>query len=208
MIKPPPTEPVEPISDERRAESLKQTLALHRKGGPFRVFAYGSLLWDPCFEFDHREPARLSGWVRRTCLWTVHARGSLEYPGLFYGLDAEPNGACDGAVFTLSVDHLDAGLDALWRREMYAGVYLPSWLDLETEAGVARALTFVVNRKHPQYTGPIDIKTAAQYIAVASGKFGSCVDYYVATNASLHDQGLTDPDLLALAKILDNSAKR
>jgi glutathione-specific gamma-glutamylcyclotransferase len=195
MIKPPPTNPVEPLSDEQRAESLERTLAMRPTGGPVRVFAYGSLLWDPCFEHEAKEAARLVGWVRRTCLWTVHARGSLECPGLFYGLDPEVNGMCEGAVYTLCEDQLDDGLNQLWRREMHAGVYQPGWFDLETDAGVVRALAFVVNRDHPQYTGLMDIETSAKFIAAAHGKFGSCADYFIATQTSLHAQGVEDEEL-------------
>lgn len=207
MIKPPPSAPVEPISDELRAESQTRTMATRPEGEPIRVFAYGSLLWDPCFAFKAKQPARLPGWVRRTCLWTVHARGSLECPGLFYGLDAEPDGACGGAVYTLSPDSLEDGLDRLWRREMHAGVYEPRWLDLVTEAGVTRALTFVVNRGHPQYTGALELGAAAQYIAAARGKFGSCADYYTATAAALRSEGLEDPELFALTKRVEALAR-
>ena len=208
MSNPPPTTPVEPISDARRTESLNQTMAAHTAGEPVRVFAYGSLLWDPCFRFDHRAPARLRGWVRRTCLWTVHARGSLAQPGLFYGLDAEPDGFCDGAVYTLSQDSLDQGLDQLWRREMHAAIYAPRWLTLETEQGPARALTFVVNRAHEQYAGDLDLETAADYIAKARGKFGSCAEYYAETVAALRAQGLEDADLFALLRQVEQRSSR
>jgi glutathione-specific gamma-glutamylcyclotransferase len=198
MINPPPTGAVEAIGDAKRAESLRETMAGHPAGQSVRVFAYGSLLWDPCFTFDAREPARLRGWTRRTCLWTVHARGSPEHPGLFYGLDAQPGGWCDGAVFTLSRKDLDESLEALWRREMHAAVYTPRWFDLDAAEGTVQALGFVVNRAHPQYAGGIDIETAARYIAAAHGKFGSCADYYAATVTSLRAEGLEDPDLAAL----------
>ena len=208
MSNPPPTAPAKPISDNRRIASLNQTMAAHTAGEPLWVFAYGSLLWDPCFQFDHRAPARLPGWVRRTCLWTVHARGSLAQPGLFYGLDTEPDGFCDGAVYTLSQESLDHGLDQLWRREMHAAVYVPRWLTLETEQGQARALTFVVNRAHEQYAGALDLETAADYIAKAWGKFGSCAEYYAATVAALRTQGLEDADLFALLQQVEQCSNR
>ena len=204
----PPTAAVEPISDERRIASLNQTMAAHTAGEPLRVFAYGSLLWDPCFKFDHRAAARLPGWVRRTCLWTIHARGSLARPGLFYGLDTEPDGFCDGAVYTLSQESLNQGLDQLWRREMHAAIYVPRWLTLETERGQARALTFVVNRAHEQYAGALDPETAADYIAKAWGKFGSCAEYYAATVAALRTQGLEDADLFALLRQVEQCSNR
>jgi cation transport protein ChaC len=176
-------------------------MAARSEDAPVRVFAYGSLLWDPCFAFGSKQPARLPGWVRRTCLWTVHARGSLGCPGLFYGLDAEPTGICDGAVYELSPDGLEEGLDRLWQREMHAGVYEPRWLDLDVNGGAdVRALAFVVNRAHAQYTGPMDLETAAAYIASARGKFGSCVDYYAATLVALESEGLEDADLRTLTQ--------
>lgn len=208
MITPPPTAPVEPISDARRTESLRATMAARPAGMPVRVFAYGSLLWDPCFAFTAKHRARLPGWVRRTCLWTVHARGSLDCPGLFFGLDAEPDGACDGAVYELAEDSLDTGLDQLWRREMHAAVYEPRWLETETDGRPVLALTFVVNRQHPQYTGAMDIEAAAAYIADAHGKFGSCADYYITTRASLREQQLHDPEIEALVARLEGLAPR
>jgi glutathione-specific gamma-glutamylcyclotransferase len=212
MINSPPTGAIEAIGDAKRAESLRETMAGRPAGQPVRVFAYGSLLWDPCFMFDARESARLRGWTRRTCLWTVHARGSPEHPGLFYGLDAEPDGWCDGAVFTLRQEGLDQSLDALWRREMHAAVYTPRWFDLDAAGGTIQALGFVVNRSHPQYAGDIDSDTAAKYIAEAYGKFGSCADYYAATVASLRAEGLEDPDLVALnsrvAMLLNANGRR
>jgi len=205
MINPPPNAPVEPISDEARAKSRAETMAARPAGDPVRVFAYGSLLWDPCFEVTIKRPARLPGWVRRTCLWTVHARGSLDSPGLFYGLDAEPDRACDGAVYELSSESLDEGLERLWRREMHAAIYTPRWLEVQMDGATTRALTFVVNRDHPQYAGPIDIKTAVRYITVARGKFGTCAEYYTATRASLRAEGFEDPEIEALVALVEVS---
>jgi cation transport protein ChaC len=206
MLTQPPSAPVEAMSEEARASSLERTMAARPEGEPVRVFAYGSLLWGPCFEFTSKNPARLPGWVRRTCLWTVHARGSLECPGLFYGLDSEPGRACDGAVYELSARSLDDGLERLWQREMHAGVYEPRWLDLETNGKITPALTFVVNRDHPQYTGPIDLETAARLISVARGKFGTCAEYYTATRASLGAEGFADPEIEALVALIDPPA--
>jgi len=123
-------------------------------------------------------------------------------------LDTEPNGFCNGAVYTLSQESLDQGLDQLWRREMHAAVYVPRWLTLETEQGQARALTFVVNRAHEQYAGVLDLETAADYIAKARGKFGSCADYYAATVAALRAQGLEDPELFTLFQQVEQDSSR
>ena len=208
MVTPPPPRLANPIGDAARSKSLAATLAARPDLGPIHVFAYGSLLWDPCFAFEHQEAARLRGWVRRTCLWTLSARGSPEQPGLFYGLDAEPEGICDGAVFQLSEDELADGLDRLWRREMHAAVYTPRWLGVETARGPVSAIGFVVNRDHGLYAGQIGIRDAAEIIAQAHGGFGSCADYYRATVAALRALDLDDPALFALVDLVDDAASR
>lgn len=208
MVIAPPTRPAEPIGDAARAESLASTLATRPRLGPFRVFAYGSLLWDPCFSVDRQEPARLKGWVRRTCLWTLHARGSPDQPGLFYGLDAEPAGHCDGAIFTLSEAGLADGLDRLWRREMHTAVYAPRWLNVEVAGRSVPALGFVVDRSHPLYTGELEIERAADIIARAHGAFGSCAEYYSATVAALRALGLDDQPLFDLVDTVDRATAR
>ena len=51
------------------------------------VFAYGSLIWDPGFEFAEARPALLRGYHRAFCLYSKRYRGTPERPGLVLGLD-------------------------------------------------------------------------------------------------------------------------
>ena len=206
--RPPPARATVPLSDAERARSIADTLA-HRPAGrtdgaeAIRVFAYASLIWNPGFAWTGRTRGRLSGYVRRACIWTLESRGSPEYPGLSLGLDADPSGSCAGIVFTLPLVGEDEVLDRLWQREMHTALYRPRWLVASTEAGPADVLAFVSNREHPQYAGVMAHEVAAGWIRGAEGSFGRCADYFRQTLRSLKDAGLDDPDLADLVLRID-----
>jgi len=63
------------------------------------VFGYGSLIWDPGFDHEERVIARLSGWRRSFCMWSIHHRGTPEAPGLVLALDADGQGHCTGVAY-------------------------------------------------------------------------------------------------------------
>ena len=173
-LNPPPTSFVE-WSDEARAENLRQTLAASPDPDALWVFAAGSLIWDPRFEPDETRIATLAGYRRAFSFWTIRARGSFERPGL--GLALEPGGTCEGLVFRVPETGREDILDALWRREMSGGVYVPTWAEADTDGGKVWALGFVANREHQNYAGQLPIEMSAQIIATALGTRGTCHEY-------------------------------
>ncbi|MEM8592527.1 MAG: gamma-glutamylcyclotransferase, partial [Pseudomonadota bacterium] len=40
------------------------------------VFAYGSLMWNPGFAPAEASLARLQGYARSFCMWSIHHRGT------------------------------------------------------------------------------------------------------------------------------------
>ena len=89
--------------------------------GDFWVFAYGSLMWNPEFEYLRSEIACLQGYHRCLCLWSVEYRGTPERPGLVMGLDH--GGSCMGRAFLISGDKAAPIIDQLNQREMLTGAY-------------------------------------------------------------------------------------
>ena len=67
-----------------------------------RLFAYGSLMWDPGFPVAEMTPARLEGYARSFCLLSVVYRGTVEAPGLVLGLDAHPGAHCIGLALRVA----------------------------------------------------------------------------------------------------------
>ncbi|MFT5485773.1 MAG: cation transport protein ChaC [Paracoccaceae bacterium] len=195
MAKPPPTEIVKPLSDAERARSLKETLALAPDRSKLRVFGYGSLMWNPCFDVVARDKATLRDYHRDFSIWSVYARGTPDRPGLGFGLEEKPGSICEGILLTLPETTTDADLMPLWEREMWTGSYSAEWVSVSIDEVVVPALTFVVSPDHFQYAGGLTLAQKASYIATASGKYGPCHDYLADTVREMKVQGIEDADL-------------
>src|SRR5262245_36034065 len=64
------------------------------------VFAYGSLMWRPGFAYEEARRARLTGYRRCFCIYSVHHRGRPERVGLVLGLDR--GGVCEGVAYRVA----------------------------------------------------------------------------------------------------------
>src|SRR5438477_12151813 len=149
-------DPSRVLDDEQLSRSLTATLARKPKGAGWWVFAYGSLLWNPVFPVAEMRVARLHGFHRRFCLWSLANRGTPDCPGLVLGL--ERGGACRGVAMRLPAPLALDELHLLWRREMVVGSYHPRWFRVtDSEGKSLHALAFVVNRNHPQYAGKLSL---------------------------------------------------
>jgi hypothetical protein len=113
----------------REAEIRASLDAMLRAPDPPRaiwVFAYGSLMWNPAFEFVEQRVGLVHGFHRRFCLWTHLGRGSPGAPGLMLAL--EPGGSCRGVVYRIAADAVATELEIIWRREMLSTSYVPRWV--------------------------------------------------------------------------------
>lgn len=189
---------VPPLSDAARAESLRATLAAGPSQSEIWVFAYGSLIWNPCFTAADRRAVTLPTHRRAFNVWSMLARGTPDRPGL--GLGLEPGGTCTGIAFRLGETSLQKDLATLWAREMHSGIYVPQWLSVTADSGPFTALCFVADASHAQYAGALPDDDVAAVIASAEGKFGSCRDYLASTVHALDTHGFADD---ALQSILD-----
>jgi len=180
---------------------LDKILQAHEAGQDLHVFGYGSLIWNPAFEFVAQVPALLRGWHRRFCLKMVMGRGTPEMPGLMLALDH--GGACKGVAFRIEAAKVRQELGLLWQREMYGGAYHARWVSLRTAAGeTIRAVTFVINRAHPRYLKELSVEQTAALIATGSGDLGSCREYLENTVRHLAELGLKDAGLSRIVAAL------
>ena len=69
------------------------------------VFGYASLIWRPDFAHTEERRARLHGFHRDLCVYSVEHRGTVSHPGLVFGMDR--GGSCDGVA--LRVPAANAG---------------------------------------------------------------------------------------------------
>lgn len=208
MAKPPPTELVKPLTDAERAQSLRDTLARAPDRSLLRVFGYGSLMWNPCFDVVERQKSELRGYHRDLSIWSVFARGTPDCPGLGFGLEEKPGSLCEGIVFTLPETTTEADLMPLWEREMWTGSYSAEWVSVPIDGVDVAALTFVVLSEHFQYAGGLLLAEKARYIAAASGKYGACYDYLAETVREMKAQGIEDADLDELMEAVERIQKK
>ena len=179
------------LTKDERATRL-QTLLNSRPTGPLWVFAFGSLMWNPCFEYDRCEEATFDGWERKFNIWSTVSRGTKERPGLGLCLE-KGQGNCKGLAYRLLPDNEVVDWPTIWNREMNTGIYNAIWADLNLHNGErVEALTFVVDPTHPQYAGEIQIPLMAEIIVGATGNYGRCLDYLVSTVEGMAKLGVID----------------
>ncbi|WP_255448607.1 gamma-glutamylcyclotransferase [Telmatospirillum sp. J64-1] len=170
--------------------------------GDLWVFAYGSLMWRPDFDYVEVQTAVLYGWHRSMCILSHHYRGTPERPGLVLGLDR--GGSCRGRAFRIDAARREAVIAYLYEREMITNAYIPRYLAVRLGDGRRLpALTFVVDREHGQYLRPNSPEQAAAMIRASCGKMGKCRDYLANTVAHLDSMGLREGALHRLLKLVD-----
>lgn len=168
--------------------------------GDLWVFGYGSLIWKPGFAFLEQKPARLIGEHRSLCIYSMVHRGTPEKPGLVLGLDR--GGACQGVAFRVAATERKTTVAYLREREQVTSVYIEAWrnVTLERPDGArVRALTYLVDRGHPQYAGRLDRERQLHMVRQGHGHSGANPDYVVNTVKAIEDLGFRDADLHWLA---------
>jgi cation transport protein ChaC len=179
---------------------LQKAIAEWGEAEDLWIFGYGSLIWRPDFDFAERRPARVHGWHRALKMWSRINRGTPERPGLVFGLLT--GGCCRGVVFRIPRDHGAGTLEKLWSREMATAVYDPRWLTAHTPQGPVRALAFTLSRKSPSHTGELTEEEYRAIFALASGIYGTTLDYAHRTLEELRRHDIRDRNLERLLRLL------
>ncbi|SHI62740.1 cation transport protein ChaC [Shimia gijangensis] len=159
------------------------------------VFGYGSLLWNPGFEYREQSVATLPGWHRSFCMRSIHHRGTENDPGLVLALDAQSDAHCQGVALLVEEGHEAKTLDYLRERELISSAYLEKMLDIDLADGRrVEAVTYVIDPQHVQYCH-LDLEEQARIIATAVGGRGPNTDYLHNTASHLWELGIEDDDL-------------
>lgn len=170
---------------------------------PLWVFGYGSLMWNPGFDYEERVPGKLIGAHRSLCVKSVHWRGTPEKPGLVLGLDR--GGACVGVAFRIGAARAEATLAYLREREQVTNIYHEAirrvWLKDGSERTVP-AVVFLVDRGHAQYSGRLTAEERLHLIRQGHGIGGPNADYVLATARHLAELGIRDEELRWLVERL------
>ncbi|OHV10626.1 hypothetical protein BH688_08915 [Kushneria phosphatilytica] len=154
------------------------------------LFAYGSLVWNPCIEVAERHTVRLEGYHRDFCLSMEQGRGSPEAPGLMLSL--VPGGVSEGVALRVAERDLESELLLVWRREMLTGAYEPRWVTLTSAERSFPGIAFVANAEHDRYIEGLEDHDIVHRLSTGKGVLGSCQEYLDNTVAHLRDLGIED----------------
>lgn len=163
------------------------------------IFGYGSLMWSPGFAYAEARRARLAGYHRAFCIYSIHYRGTERQPGLVLGLDR--GGACEGIAFRVAPEARAATLAYLRRRELIYGVYREALVPVDlAHAGDAPlrtvwATAYIAERCHPAYAGCLPLAREAHLIRRSVGRGGTNLDYLLSTRRHLMELGIREPRL-------------
>jgi cation transport protein ChaC len=192
-----------PCTDEDFRRFVTDILGGSDGSGQVWVFAYGSLIWKPAFDFVEVRTGLLHGWHRAFCLgWNTRFRGSQQHPGLMLALDR--GGRCKGAAYRLPSDRVEENLDRLVRREMSykPSAFPPRWVKVQSEQGPFPALTFCIDRHSGRYVSGLGEEDVARVLARAVGARGSMAEYLYNTVHHLEQMGIRDAHLWRLQELV------
>lgn len=165
------------------------------------VFAYGSLLWRPGFEYLDVHRVCVQGYERRFWQASHDHRGTDSHPGRVVTLVPVVGAVCEGLAYRLSDQHREKTLTALDKREQdgYQRVWLPSTVALN---GVLDSvLTWVAPAGNPSWVGDEPIALTAELIATRSGLSGSNLEYLLELYSALNRLEIEDAHIQELVRL-------
>ena len=190
----------EAFTHEERENNRKSLLSHLAPGKDLWIFGYGSLIWNPAFNFIEKKPARLYGFHRSFCLHLTIGRGSPEAQSLMLALDR--GGSCNGMAFRIAADEVDSETEILWMREMITGAYIAHWGNIYIDGEPVPGMTFVINRNHSRYIGGLNMDETAGRLLNGNGTLGTCREYLENTVDHLNQIDVSDSYLQQLCRLI------
>lgn len=188
-------------SDEERETMRARDLA-GRMDSDLWVFGYGSLMWDPAFNFAEVRRARLPEYARSFILLeNKGGRGTVERPGLVAALDK--GAGCDGMMFRIAQPDVDAVTENLWRREIVAPGYVACFSEAHSVNGAETTLCFVADHSSDSIVPDLPYDKTVEYIATAEGELGTNYEYLAGVVSQCRVLGIEDPEMEQLLVDVD-----
>jgi len=167
--------------------------------GSIWIFAYGSLIWRPGFDYSERIKAHLPGWSRRFWQASTDHRGVPGAPGRVVTLVPESSATCTGIAYRLDSD-VEATLAYLDHREQ--GGYIRHYVALDlydySEQSI-QALVYIADENDCHFVGPEPDDTVTATIATAVGPSGSNREYCLQLADALRRENIHDHHVEGIA---------
>lgn len=183
-------------TDDEREQNRLEALKDHPDEDLW-VFAYGSLMWDPALNFSEVRRAKVMDYERRFILKEIYGgRGNREAPGLMAALDH--GYGCAGLIFRIPKDCIAVETEILWRRELVAPTYNPTFVTAIVDGQPLKALTFVADHQADQICSDITRDEQIDCLVNGSGILGTSLEYLENVVAQFDVLGIKDDECSAL----------
>jgi cation transport protein ChaC len=166
---------------------------------PVWVFAYGSLIFRPGFEFLCQTRSSVTGYARRFWQGSPDHRGTPEKPGRVVTLVQAAGQLCEGVAFEVTPEHESAALDYLDDRESGGYERLRLSVTLESSQTV-QAWTWIAPADNRNFLGESTQQLMVEQILEAHGQSGANRDYVTYLARELERIGIKDLHVQELAR--------
>jgi glutathione-specific gamma-glutamylcyclotransferase len=121
-------------------------------------------------------------------------------------------GACERIAYRVAAAKAAATTRYLWAREQVNGVYRELHAPVELIKGqhreVLAALTYIVERAHPNYAGQLPLALQARLIHGSEGLSGANLDYFISTLRHLKELDIRERELERVLGVIGPHAAR
>lgn len=156
-----------------------------KHNGGVWVFGYGSLVWNPGFEYRKSLIGYIQGYERRFWQGNTTHRGTPEQPGRVATLVKNKQSSTWGRAFLLTESSAANSLSYLQDRETNLGGYITTIVDFQPRdkregPGYGDSIPVIIytaTEHNPFYLGPQSTSSLVEQIANASGMSGPNAEY-------------------------------
>ena len=163
------------------------------------IFGYGSLIWNPGFNYQEKSLASYMGWQRKFWQGSEDHRGVPGAPGRVVTL--VPGVSCDGMAYRLAENQKVEILSMLDVREKggYERVVAPLCL---ADGRTVEGITYIASIDNPLFLGEAPVDEIVQQIARSMGPSGSNGEYLLELASAFRELGIADEHVFELEQAL------